>query len=136
MAAYEISAFEVTSAGATRTFTKSTSKGKDGAETVVWKSKAPIKDATQEKASDALFAIGGLEAAEFIDAPKAPPVYGLDAPALRVTWRFEGEKKEDWFEVAVKDDAGYARRRDDTAVLKLDKAKTEALIRSFTELGS
>jgi hypothetical protein len=122
--------------GVTRTFTKSTTKGKDGAETVVWKSVAPAKDATQEKASDALFAIGGLEAAEFVDAPKTLFSYGLDAPALRVVLRFEGEKKEDWFEVAVKDDAGYARRRDDSAVLKLDKAKTEALIKNFAELGA
>jgi hypothetical protein len=53
-----------------------------------------------------------------------------------VTLRFDGGKKEDWFEVAVKDDAAFARRRDDTAVLKLDKAKTEALIKNFTELGS
>ncbi len=136
VAAYEITGFDVTAAGPTRTFKKSTSKDKDGAETVVWKSTTPVKDATQEKTSDALFAIGGLDAAEFVDAPKAPSVYGLDAPALRVTLRFEGEKKEDWFEVAIKDDAGYARRRDDTAVLKLDKAKTEALIKSFVELGS
>ena len=136
VAAYEITALDVTAAGVTRTFTKSSSKDKDGAETVVWKSKTPVKDATQEKASDALFAIGGLEAAEFVDAPKALSVYGLDSPALRVTLRFEGGKKEDWFEVAVKDDAGYARRRDDEAILRLEKSKTEALIRSFTELGS
>jgi hypothetical protein len=102
----------------------------------VWKSTTPGKDAGQDKGSDALFAIGGLEASEFIDAPKPLPSYGLDAPALRVTLRFEGGKKEDWFEVALKDDAAYARRRDDTAILKLDKAKTEALIKSFVELGS
>ena len=136
VAAYEVTGFDVAAAGVTRTFTKSTSKGKDGAETILWKSTAPAKDATQEKASDALFAIGGLEAAEFVDAPKAPAAYGLDAPALRITLRFEGGKKDDWFEVAIKDDSAYARRRDDTAVLKLEKAKTEALIKSFTELGS
>ncbi len=136
VAAYEITGLDVVTGGATRTFTKQTTKGKDGMDEVVWKSVAPVKDATQEKASDALFAIGGLDAAEFIDAPKSPDTYGLNTPALRVTIRFEAQKKEDWFEVAVKGDAGYGRRRDDTAVLKLDKAKTEALIKSFTELGS
>ena len=95
-----------------------------------------MKNVTQEKASDAFFAIGGLDAAEFVDAPKALSTYGLDAPALRVALRFEGDKNEDWFEVAVKGDAAFARRRDDAAVLKLDKAKTEALIKNFTALGS
>jgi len=136
VAAYEVTGFDVVTPKGIRTFTKATTKGKDGVETVLWKSKAPVKDATQEKASDALFAVGGLEAFGFVDAPGALSTYGLDAPTLRVTLRFEGEKKEDWFEVAIRDDGGYARRRDDTAVLKLDKAKTEALIKSFTELGA
>jgi hypothetical protein len=136
VAAYEVSGFEVASAGVTKTFTKSTTKGKDGVDQVLWKSTAPVKDATQEKASDALFAIGSLDAAEFIDAPKALAAYGLDAPALRVALRFEGGKKEDWFEVAVKGDSAFARRRDDAAVLRLDKAKTEALIKNFATLGS
>ena len=136
VAAYEVAGFDITAKGVTRSFTKSTTKDKDGIETSVWKSATPGKDAGPDKGSDALFAIGGLEASEFVDAPKALPFYGLDAPALKVTLRFEGGKKEDWFEVAVKDDAGYARRRDDTAVLKLDKTKTDALIKTFTELGS
>ena len=136
VAAYEVSGFDVASAGVAKTFTKSTTKGKDGVDLILWKSTAPVKDVTPEKTSDALFAIGSLDAAEFIDAPKALAAYGLDAPALRVTLRFEGEKKADWFEVAVKGDAAFARRRDDAAVLKLDKAKTEALIKNFTTLGS
>lgn len=136
VATYEVAAFEVSAAGTTKTFTKSTTKGKDGVDEVRWKSIAPVKDATQEGTSSALIAIGGLEAGEFIDAPKALATYGLDVPALRVTLRFEGDKKEDWFEVAIKADAAYGRRRDDSSVLKLDKAKTEALIKSFTTLGS
>lgn len=136
VAAYEVAGFDVTSAGATRTFTKATTKSADGLDVVTWKATAPVKDAAPDKASDALFAIGGLDAAEFIDRPGAPSLYGLDAPALRVTLRFDGDKKEDWFEVGLKDDAAFARRRDDSAVLKLDKAKTEALIKSFTTLGS
>lgn len=136
VAAYEVNGLTVSGGGSTRVFAKSTSKGKDGMDVVLWKGTAPAKDAPADKVSEALFAVGGIDAAEFIDAPKPLAAYGLDAPALRVALRFEGDKKEDWFEVAVKGDAGFARRRDDTAVLKLDKAKTEALVRSFTVLGS
>lgn len=136
VAAYEVAGFDVTSAGVTKTFTKATTKSADGLDVVSWKATAPVKDAPPDKTSDALFSIGGLDAAEFLDRPGAPSLYGLDAPALRVTLRFDGEKKEDWFEVGLKGDAAFARRRDDSAVLKLDKAKTEALIRSFTVLGS
>jgi len=136
VAAYEVAGLDVTSAGVTKTFTKATTKSADGLDVVTWKAAPPAKDAVPDQASEALFAIGGLDAAEFIDRPGAPSLYGLDAPALRVTIRFEGGKKEDWFEVGLKDDAAFARRRDDSAVLKLDKAKTEALIKSFTTLGS
>ncbi len=138
VAAYEVTGFDVTTKAATKTFAKSTEKGKgkDGADEIVWKSTAPTRDATQEKVSDALFAIGGLEASEFIDSPKGLDTYGLNAPALRVTLKFDGGKKPDWFEVAVKGDAGFARRRDDTAILKLDKTKTEALIKNFAGLGT
>jgi hypothetical protein len=136
VAAYEVIGFDVTAAGSNRMFSKTSTKDKEGVEQVTWKAGAPAKDATQEKVTDALFAVGGLEAAEFIDQPKPAATYGLDAPAVRVTIRFDGDKKEDWFEVSIKGDEAFGRRRDDAAVLKLDKAKTEALIKSFTVLGS
>lgn len=136
VAAYEVAGLDVTSAGTTKTFTKATTKSADGQDVISWKATAPLKDAAPDKASDALLTIGGLDAAEFLDRPGAPSLYGLDAPVLRVTIRFDGDKKEDWFEIGLKDDAAFARRRDDGAVLKLDKAKTEALIKSFTTLGS
>jgi hypothetical protein len=136
VAAYEVNGFDVIADGVTKTFTKTSTKGKDGVDQIVWKGAAPAKDATQEKVSDAMFAIGGLDASDFVDTPKAPGSYGLDAPAIRVVLRFEGDKPADWFEVGLKGDAAYARRRDDVAVLKLDKAKAEALIQSFASLGS
>jgi hypothetical protein len=136
VATYEVASLDVTAGGTTKTFTKSTVKGKDGIDTVVWKSTAPVKDAPEEAATSAMIAIGGAEVAEFIDAPKGPANYGLDAPALRVTLHFDGGKKEDWFELSVKGEAGFARRKNDVAVLKLDKAKTEGLIKSFGVLGS
>lgn len=135
VAAYEVIGFDVTAAGTDKMFSKTTTKGKDGVEQILWKGQAPAKDVTQEKASDALFAVGGLDAVEFVDNPKAAATYGLDKPALRVALRFEGDKKEDWFEVAIKGEEAFGRRRDDTSVLKLDKAKTEALIKSFTTLN-
>ena len=136
VATYEVTSLEVTAGPTTRTFTKTTVKGKDGIDEVVWKSTAPTKDVPDTAASSAMIAIGGAEAAEFIDAPKALSSYGLEAPAIRVILKFDGGKKEDWFEVAVKGEAAYGRRRNDAAILKLDKTKAEALIQSFTTLGS
>lgn len=136
VATYEVTSVDVEMEGATKTFTKSTTKDDKGGEITVWKGTAPTKDAPQDKMSDALFAIGGNEGVEFIDTPKALSTYGLDKPALRVKIRFEAGKPEDWFEVAILGDAGYGRRHDDGAVLKLDQKKTEEMIASFKALGS
>jgi len=136
VASYEITAFDVITDGNTRTFTKTTTKTESGADNIVWKSVAPVKDETQDKTSSAFFSVGAIDALEFIDAPRSLDTYGLDAPALRVALRFDGEKKEDWFEVAVKGENGFGRRRGDAAILRLDKAKTEELIQNFTGLGS
>ncbi len=136
IAAYEVTGFDVSSEGVTRTFTKSTTKGKDGLDEILWKSAAPTKDVSQDQASDAFFSVGAIDAAEFIDTPRPLVAYGLDAPTLRVTLRFDGDKKEDWLEVAVKGEGAFGRRRGDASVLKLDRTKTEALIKTFTSLGS
>lgn len=134
VATYEVTSLDVTAGGSTKTFTKTTTKGKDGVDQISWKGTAPAKDAPEEATTSAMIAIGGVEVSEFIDAPKPPATYGLDSPALRVTLHFG--KKEDWFELSVKGDQAFARRRDDVAVLKLDKAKAEGLIKSFTALGN
>ena len=136
VATYEVTGLEVKAAEGLRVFTKSTVKGKDGIDEIVWKGTAPTRDALDAAVSSAMIGIGGAEALEFIDAPKALSTYGLDAPALRVTLRFEGGKKEDWFELSIKGDAAYGRRRGDGSVLKLEKAKAEGLIQGFTALGS
>ena len=136
VATYEVTSLDVAAGGTVKTFTKTTTKGKDGIEQVSWKSTAPSKDTPEQAVTSAMLSIGGAEVAEFIDTPKALAAYGLDAPALRVTLHFDGGKKEDWFELSVKGDEAFARRRDDAAVLKLDKARTEGLIQSFTGLGS
>ncbi len=136
VATYEVTSLDVTASGSTRTFTKSTIKGKDGIGQNVWKGTAPTKDAPDAAVSTAMIGIGGAEVVEFIDAPKGLPTYGLDAPAVRVTLRFDGGKKEDWFELSLKGDAAFARRRGDVSVLKLEKAKAEGMIQGFTGLGS
>jgi len=135
VATYEVTGLDVAAGGTTKAFTKTTTKAKDGLTEVAWKAAPPARNAAEEAVSSAMIAIGGAEVAEFIDAPKAPSTYGLDAPALRVVLRFDGGK-EDWFEVAVKGEAAFGRRRNDVAVLKLDKGKVEGLIKAFTALGS
>jgi hypothetical protein len=69
--------------------------------------------------------------AEFIDASKAPADYGLDVPLLKVTVKAKGES---WVELGKKDDAFFARRNGDDAILKLDKGKAEELLKAFSEL--
>ena len=79
--------------------------------------------------------MGGLEVQGFVDAPGTPAAYGLDAPALKVSLKYDDAKKPAaWFELGQKDGAWYARRVDDAAVLKLDPAKAAELVKSFVEL--
>lgn len=135
VAAYEVEGFEVEVEGGKRAFAKSTTKDKDGVDTPKWKKTAPeTKDLDTNKVQDALFAIGGVEAQEFVDSPKDPANYGLDRPALKVNLRFAGGKPAAWFEVGQKDGAYHARRLGDEAILKLDAAKAEGLLKSFKEL--
>jgi hypothetical protein len=132
VATYETEGFEVVAAGATKTYAKSTSKDKDGVEKSQWKRTAPdAKDLDTTKVEDALFKIGGIDVAEFVDAPKPLADYGLDAPAFKLKLK---AKTESWLELGKKDAAYYARRSGDAAVLKVDATKAEELIKAFGEL--
>ncbi len=132
VATYETEAFDVTAAGATKTYAKSTTKDKDGLDKTQWKRTAPdAKDLDTTKVEDALFKMGGVEVAEFVDSPSAAPAYGLDAPALKVTVK---AKNESWVELGRKDGTFYARRNGDSAILKLDPSKAEELLKAFSEL--
>ena len=71
---------------------------------------------------------------EFVDAPKPPEAYGLDAPLLRVTLRHAGGRPPVWFEVGALDGAYYARREGDAAMMKRDPVKAAELIKAFTTL--
>ncbi len=135
VATYEVEGFEVEIDGGKRVFAKSTIKDKEGLDTPKWKKTAPeAKDLDTNKIQDALFAIGGVEAQEFVDSPKGLADYGLDKPALKVTLRFAGGKPAAWFELGSKDGAYYARRLGDEAILKLETGKAEGLVKSFKEL--
>jgi hypothetical protein len=135
LAAYEVEGFDVEAGGVKKTYARSSSKGADGVDVYTWKRTAPDTAALDTNTvQDALFLIGGLEVQDFVDQPQAPGAYGLDAPTLRVSLRNEGGKPPAWFELALKDGAAYARRADDQAVLKLDPAKTDELIKAFGAL--
>jgi hypothetical protein len=131
VATYEAEGIEIAAAGAKKTYAKSTTKDKDGFDKSQWRRTAPDKkDLDAAKVEDALFKLGA-EATEFVDQPQAPAAYGLDAPVLRVTVRAKGETS---VEVGRKDGVYYARRTGDSAVLKLDPAKADELLKAFGEL--
>ncbi len=131
VATYEVEGLEVVASGAKKTFVKTTTKDKDGFDKSQWKRTAPdTKDVDTTKLEDALFKTGA-EVTEFIDQPKDLAAYGLDAPALKVTVKAKGDS---WIAVGKKDGACYARRNNDAAVLRLDPAKAEELLKAFGEL--
>ena len=135
IATYDVSGFDVDLAGTRRTYARSTSKDKDGLEVSKWRRTAPdTKDLETNKVQDALFAIGGADVVEFIDAPGPPATYGLDQPTAKVTLRFDGGKPKVSFEIADKDGASYARRSGDAAVLKVDPKKAADVVKAFKDL--
>jgi hypothetical protein len=133
VAAYDVEGFDVDTGGVHRVYARTTSKDEQGTEVHKWKRTAPeAKDVDTNKVQDALFAVGGLEVAEFVDAPQPLAAYGLDAPALKVSLRHAGGRPPAWFEIGTKDGACYGRREGDDAVMKLDAAKAAELITGFT----
>ena len=135
VATYDVSGFDVEMGGAKRTYARTTAKDKDGLETSKWRRTAPdAKDLETSKVQDALFSIGGVDVADFVDQPGAPATYGLDAPTLKVTLRFEGGKPPVSFELAEKGGTSYARRAGDDAVLKVDGKKASDVVTAFKGL--
>ena len=132
---HDVEGVGVETGGVKRVHARATSKDAQGADTHKWTRTAPdAKDLDTNKVQDALFAVGGLDVVEFIDAPAAPAAYGLDAPALRVSLRHAGGRPPVWFEVGTKDGAYYGRREGDAAVMKLDPVKAQELMSAFTGL--
>jgi hypothetical protein len=135
IATYEVEGFEATEGAVKKVYAKTTTKDKDGFEKPQWKRTQPdAKDLDTTKVEDALFKLGGVEVQEFIDAPKDPKTYGLDAPVLTLAVRLGAAKGEAKVEIGRKDGTVYARRGGEPSVLKLDAAKTDELIKAFREL--
>jgi hypothetical protein len=135
VATYETEGFDVEEGAVKKVYAKSKEKDKEGLETSKWKRTAPeAKDLETTKVEDALFKLGGVEVQDFVDAPKAPAAYGLDAPVMKVTLRAGAGKPESWVELGKKDADVYARRSGDTAVLKLDATKSDELLKAFKEI--
>jgi Domain of unknown function (DUF4340) len=135
VATYDVEGFDTSLAGAKKTYAKTTVKDKDGVETSKWKRTAPdAKDLETSKVEDALFKVSGVEASELIDAPKADAEYGLDAPAFQLVIRMGSGKGRSELTIGKKGDLAYARRSGDAAVLKLEAAKADELIKAFKEI--
>ena len=133
VSAYEVEGLDVETGGVKRVHARTTSKDAQGTDVHKWARTAPdAKDVDTNKVQDALFAVGGLDVASFIDAPAAPSAYGLEPPALRVSLRHAGGRPPVWFEVGTKDGAYYGRREGDAALMKLDPVKAVELINAFT----
>ena len=136
VATYEVASIEAQAGAVKRSYLRASERDKEGVDVYKWKRTAPDSAAIDtNKVQDTLFAVGGLEVQGFVDAPGPAPAYGLDAPVLRVSLKYEDAQKPlAWFELGQKDGAWYAKRADDTAVLKLDPAKAAELVKNFTEL--
>jgi hypothetical protein len=135
LSTYDVDGFTVELEGGRKVYARSSVKDNDGVDVYKWKRTQPDgKDLDTNKVQDALFQVGAVEVAEFLDRPEVPAVYGCDKPALKTTLRLGPGKPESWFEVCRKDTAAYARRSGDDAVLKLDPQKTEELLKAFKEI--
>jgi hypothetical protein len=134
VATYEVDGFEAEASGVKKAYAKSTEKDKSGVDTPKWKRTAPdAKELQTSSVEDALFKLGGVEVQEFIDAPKEPAAYGLDAPAFKLTVK-STQKGETGVEIGRKDGVAYARRSGDAAILKLESAKADEILKAFSEL--
>lgn len=132
---YEVNGFDTESESGKRAYARASFKNEQAVESYKWKRTAPdIKDLDTSKVQDTLFKIGGIEAQEFVDAPKGVGAYGLDKPALRLSLRYAEGKPGAWLEIGKKDGFAWARRPDDAAILKLDVAKADELIKAFSGL--
>lgn len=139
VAAYEVDSLEIDKAGAVSRFAKAKVKDKDGNENETWKLLAggpgtAEKTVESGKLEDVLFKMGGVEATAFIDKPEAPSAYGLDKPILKATVQRSEGKGATWFEVGRAGTKTFVRRASDAAVLEVDPAKVDELIKAVDGL--
>jgi hypothetical protein len=135
VATYDVEAVDVEADGGKRSWSRTNVKNENDIDVPKWKRSAPdAKDVDTSAVQDALFKIGAIEAAEFIDAPRGLESYGLDKPAFRVTLRFGKDKAGSWLEIGRKDGAAYARRPEDASILRIDPLKADELVKAFAAL--
>lgn len=132
---YDVVEFDVEAGGAKKSFARSgTAEGPDGHQ---WKRTSPDpKELETRRVEDALFSLGGVDVTEFVDRPAGPEAYGLATPALKVTLRLGPGRGTASFELGRKDTAVHARRSGDAAVLKVDPAQADKVIKAFQEMES
>jgi hypothetical protein len=134
VAPYEVDSFDVEADGKKSAYSKTKEKDKDGLEASKWKRTAPdAKDLETTKIEEALFKLGGIDALEFVDAPKGLETYGLQAPVLRLSLRSAG-KADVLLEIGRKDAFSWARRSGEVSILKLDNTKVDELVKGLTGL--
>ena len=135
VATYEVVGMEVEADGGKRVYDRSSQKGKDGVDSYKWKrTRARRQGAGDEQGAGRAVRAGRHGGPGVRGRAGEPKTYGLDAPALKASFKYEGARPAATFELGQKDGAFYARRAGDTAVLKLDPAKGAELLKSFKEL--
>lgn len=128
---YQVVGFDAVLDGQSHTFER---QGEDEAEQS-WKRTSPdAADLEADVVQDVLYGLGGIDAVGFVDAPEAPSAYGLDAPALRLVLRVEGEGGEEWVELGRNDAGVWARRSDDASVLELEAAALDELLAELKKI--
>ncbi len=135
VATYDVLNVEAVTAGIKRSWVRTDLKTDNDIAVPKWRRTAPDpKDVDTSAVQDALFKVGAIEVAEFIDAPKGLDAYGLDAPAFRLTLRAARNDATSWVEIGRKGGAVYARRPEDAAILRIDPAKADEMIKAFSTL--
>jgi hypothetical protein len=132
VATYEVVKVELATPAGPRTLVRSTIVDPEGVPIYKWK-RAEGQDVPTKTVEDALFLLGGVEATAFVDQPGPLATYGLDAPALKATFTYEG-KPAAWIELATRDGKAYARRADDAAVLEIAPEKARELEEAFGKM--
>ena len=77
---------------------------------------------------------GGVEGTAFIDKPEALSAYGLDKPILKATVQRTEGKGSTWFELGRAGAKTFVRRASDAAVLEVDPAKVDELMKAVDGL--
>jgi hypothetical protein len=135
VAVYDLDGFDAETDGTKRVYVKAVTKDKDAVETPHWKRTAPdAKDLETDKVQDALFKLGSVEVQSFVDAPGPDASYGLERPVLKLTVRKPSAKQPLVLELGQQGGISYARRSGDAAILKLDSAKADELVKALKEL--